>query len=45
MSSEAPITDKEPELTDEQILELEQRIKDEEALKVKTMVSSLFFFS
>lgn len=25
---------KEPELTDEQILEFEQRIKDEEALKV-----------
>ncbi|KAI7852958.1 peptidase C65 Otubain-domain-containing protein [Circinella umbellata] len=34
MSSEAPTTDKEPELTDEQILELEQRIKDEEALKI-----------
>ena len=31
MSAQA---DKEPELTDEQILELEQRIKDEEAHKV-----------
>ncbi|KAI9258057.1 ubiquitin thioesterase otubain-like protein [Phascolomyces articulosus] len=35
MSSEGPTTTEiEPELTDEQILELEQRIKDEDALKI-----------
>lgn len=36
MSSESKVKvqEREPELTDEQILEFEQKIKDEEALKV-----------